>query len=393
MWAAGRDADRGPADGAELEIAISRLRKTDRSSSMMETVSLGPLDRVARPAHSYERFGPNIFNLVSDNPALRRYVLNELSVSPKLCPAEGVWALRDCTVIDGKFAVTSKGLYAEETVVDASPSTWSPSDDRGQSPSLRARCRNDDPIVLFAKAGAANYGHVLVEMLPRLLTLKRLGIERANMVLPAEMTRFAEALNLTAASLGLSLSWIDVEPGSRFVADELLVTSPVSKHNARKSFTLVDLVNALCDQVRTGDQPTSTRRLLVWRRRSEQRAPHNDGRFLIEMVSRGYEVVYPAELTFAEQISLFANATHIVGLLGAGLTNSIFAKASARVFMIDPGLYDFFYWDLACVRRQDFSWYFSEPLVRFDTTRAQRAVAIAHQPLITSLTQAGFFLS
>jgi hypothetical protein len=61
------------------------------------------------------------------------------------------------------------------------------------------------------------------------------------------------------------------------------------------------------------------------------------------------------------------------------LTNTIAMAAGTRVCMIDPGLCDSFFWDLACLRRQTFTWVFTREVTPFDPAglRAPYAVDIA----------------
>ena len=76
----------------------------------------------------------------------------------------------------------------------------------------------------------------------------------------------------------------------------------------------------------------------------------------------GYETVHPAALSFEKQAALFSQASHIAGPLGAGLTNSLLAPPQCQVLMMDPGLADYFFWDLAALAGQSFTWMFSGPV-------------------------------
>ncbi len=74
--------------------------------------------------------------------------------------------------------------------------------------------------------------------------------------------------------------------------------------------------------------------------------------------SHGYSTIYPPTLGLRDQMALFASASHVAGPLGAGLANIAFAPEGCEVLMIDPGLGDFF-WELASLMRQRFTWYFA----------------------------------
>ena len=54
-----------------------------------------------------------------------------------------------------------------------------------------------------------------------------------------------------------------------------------------------------------------------------------------------------------------------MGSVGAGLTNMLFAREAARVFYVSNGLIDPFFWDIAGLCDQRFSWFFAQPPQRF----------------------------
>jgi hypothetical protein len=65
-------------------------------------------------------------------------------------------------------------------------------------------------------------------------------------------------------------------------------------------------------------------------------------------VSKGYTIVIPEDLSFSEQINLCSNATHIASIIGSGLLNSIFAKDSSKIFIININNIDRFDYDNIC---------------------------------------------
>lgn len=49
---------------------------------------------------------------------------------------------------------------------------------------------------------------------------------------------------------------------------------------------------------------------------------------------KGFDIVYPENLSFIEQVAFFANAEVIAGANGAALTNLIFAKSTAKIYIL-----------------------------------------------------------
>ena len=70
---------------------------------------------------------------------------------------------------------------------------------------------------------------------------------------------------------------------------------------------------------------------------STRRQISNEEELVEIAVSRGFEVVYPEELPWDEQVKVFARATVIAGEAGSGLHNTIFSPAGACTIAICQG--------------------------------------------------------
>ncbi len=162
---------------------------------------------------------------------------------------------------------------------------------------------------------------------------------------------------------------------------ELIYPGPVSRHNARKSGTLL----RFADRVRGLVTPGPPARLYVSREGHTNRRMTNEAEVRGCFEAYGYRTVRPEALTLLRQAELFASATHVAGPLGAGLSNIVFADTSLDVFMIDPSLNDPFFWDLACLRSQRFTWYFSSPVARFEVERLHTDYSVPVPPLREAL--------
>jgi capsular polysaccharide biosynthesis protein len=88
---------------------------------------------------------------------------------------------------------------------------------------------------------------------------------------------------------------------------------------------------------RNAKPPPATRRLCLSRRSFEQATRGVwrvfENRTVLEQmaVARGFEVVAPEELSFADQIRLFQSAACIVGEHGSGMHAAVFAEAGTLV--------------------------------------------------------------
>jgi hypothetical protein len=50
---------------------------------------------------------------------------------------------------------------------------------------------------------------------------------------------------------------------------------------------------------------------------------------------KGYEIVDPSKLSYAQQVFLYNSSTHVAGIAGAGLYNTIHCKPDTKVFIIN----------------------------------------------------------
>jgi capsular polysaccharide biosynthesis protein len=80
-------------------------------------------------------------------------------------------------------------------------------------------------------------------------------------------------------------------------------------------------------------------RLYVARTDAEHRKMRNEDALIAELAQRGFEIVVPGSLGFAEQVALFRGASLVVGPHGAGMTNIAFCEPGTIVYELVPGHY------------------------------------------------------
>lgn len=84
------------------------------------------------------------------------------------------------------------------------------------------------------------------------------------------------------------------------------------------------------------------RKIYLSRRKRQWRLLLNDTEIAAHLEARGFEIVFPEELTFIEQVRLFQQATVIVGPSGSSWINLMFADPSTQVLVIgQPNLFNF----------------------------------------------------
>jgi len=59
-------------------------------------------------------------------------------------------------------------------------------------------------------------------------------------------------------------------------------------------------------------------------------------------LKNGFEIIYPEEFSFKEQVEMFSNAKYVAGTTGAAFTNIIYCSSNATIICIIPKKYKFY---------------------------------------------------
>jgi hypothetical protein len=319
-----------------------------------------------KPAHSYGRTPPRLFNLHSADAGLLRGFEAQVAEPAAQCPAEGFTHFDHCYIYEACYVLAPSLEWMADSVIDygVAEVVKPVLQDVIRGGHHRQLAPSPHKTVLIAKAGASNYGHVLTDILPKLITIGRAGFTAVRLLLPEEMRLFAGLIGDVLAHLGvqvLEIEWIVL--ATLHEARDVYVMSPVARHNTRKSGTFLELRYVLATIYGVAFQ--RDRRLYIRRSPADKRQLTNAAAVEAAFVRRGYDSIYPPDLSLAGQIHLFASASHIAGSLGAGMANIGFAPPGCEVTMLDPGIGDFYFWDLACLAGLGFNWVFSGPLVGY----------------------------
>lgn len=218
---------------------------------------------------------------------------------------------------------------------------------------LEAEPDTGGPVLLCKKRGIGNYGHWMMEMLPKAQLVHR--------HLPELEVRFlvAHAPGPLNDSMAFSLSMLGIDLTRTIVADDtprrfadLLLVVGLSEHGGYMSPLVLDGLDALAG----GVAAVRAERLFVTRRATGFRRVVDEDALIAHAQARGYTLVDPAALTLPQQVALFKGATRIVGVMGAAMTNIAFAPPGARVVTLTPaGMPDTFFWFIATLRGLDYT--------------------------------------
>lgn len=311
------------------------------------------------PDRSYAAQGPpRLFNYWTRDPRLLSWLPQELQRTAVDCPDEYVIRLRDAHVVHGHYLI----LYPDQALAD----TFNFEDSAVNRPVITEvgqqilrgevhRCPAGAlPTFHIFKDVYYNYGHMLVEVLPKLLHIRAMGVRHFTLLFPWSSLMFLPAVQFAAEALGLSFEHVVCHNNQIVRVEEVLWIGPVAQHDRRKSRTLRDLAQRLGPAA-----PASTpRRLYVTRPPGAIRPMPNQAQLEDLARRRGYHVVEPASLSFPDQVGLFHGADHVLGPMGAALASTVFMRPGGRVSMFTNRRVDPFYYDIARLIGLRFDWVF-----------------------------------
>lgn len=315
---------------------------------------------------AYRRYAPALFNFSANDRALETWFLRQISQPKIVIPEQDLYFFDDGYAADLTFAYDNCQQTLSVSLADA-PHTLTFQEIRDLTPGEMIP-RIDSEAAFIFKHGKSNYGHLLVDILPKLENLIAANVTGIPLIVPSIQppldTLFREIIQLAYAS-----DYPLYEMRAPLVqAKHLIIPGPVSNHNEKKqkSSTVLRFVQRIIDRLDLRTTSPS-RRLYVSRSRINNRRMENEPE--IEELAKkfGFEIIHPQQMTFEDQARTFAEAKCIVGPSGAALTNIMFAPSTAKIGMIDRGLGGLFYYDLACLKQQEFAWFFAKPLARFST--------------------------
>jgi hypothetical protein len=283
---------------------------------------------ILRAASRYERVPPRLVNPEATTPSIRKRYRQSLTVETS---SEGVAVFPNATIFGSGVIRTEDGRILAESMERPGKSPL------GRTDPDAPPAHTFETAVHVAKRGNSNYGHFLVEMLPRLALNAGAYPEDAPILLHGLSKPFALPM---LAEIGIDerrVAWIDNRPVR---VRKLYWPTRNTFHPLSNSPHVFSFLRTLAPLTDGG------RRLFVGRRDASKRQLLNEDAVLSAL--DGFERVSPGHLPFSEQIGTFARADLVVAVVGAALTNLVFMPPGGTVVMLQPATAaGYFFWDLA----------------------------------------------
>jgi capsular polysaccharide biosynthesis protein len=175
-----------------------------------------------------------------------------------------------------------------------------------------------------------NYYHWICEALPRLLMMTD-RYPNATVILPKYLKKYPLILD-TLHILEWKSVWIDTDLTNIFATMVTVQTNP--------RYAIVDpqlqqrVKQLLFKNIAVDVNKAATRKIYISRSKSVYRKIKNEENIVSLVKSRGYEVLYAEDYTFAEQVNIFNETKYLIAMHGAGLTNTMFMQPDSNVLEI-----------------------------------------------------------
>jgi hypothetical protein len=216
----------------------------------------------------------------------------------------------------------------------------------------RRRTQNAGLDVACSMTGAwsKEYFHWLTEYLPRLEAVERFTSdfgESPKLIVDRDLRNWQrESLSLLGYDDKDMWWW----KGGTTRVTRLVVPSfpkrrfePSGEYGALSPGALTWLRSKVLSNVLDSDTTSPRKRLFVARRGAAGRRVVNEEQVMGVLSRRGFELIVPDRLTFAEQAALFSSAEAVMGPHGAGLANMLFGEGTRVVELFssywNPGVY------------------------------------------------------
>ncbi len=200
----------------------------------------------------------------------------------------------------------------------------------------------DSGLMLFGLQ-SKNYGHWLLEFVPRMLWFNDPACPAGFPIciddhMPATHRQIVELLDtrgreiLPLPAQAVRFGELGVAPVPTFFPFDARPDVPVYDSVWPKD-VLGAMRRAVLDRLaaRGVDLRSTGRRIVLSRKGFTQRQLVNEAEIINALARYGFEVVYPEKLSFVEQIALYHSADVIVGSASSAMTNTIFCNDKARV--------------------------------------------------------------
>jgi capsular polysaccharide biosynthesis protein len=203
-------------------------------------------------------------------------------------------------------------------------------------------CSSDLKVlsILTGGGGNNNYWHWLFDVLPRVFLYEKFyALKKLDKIL---VPNLREKFQLeTLLNLGIkNKRIIDANDYRHIIANELYATSHPNISNIER--VPYWIIASLRDHfIKKKIQTNKFDKIYIDRGDSKSNLKNfrkiiNEKEIINFLISKEFKIIKLSEFSFLEQVSIFNNAKHIIGLHGAGFANLVFCKKNTNILEIKP---------------------------------------------------------
>jgi capsular polysaccharide biosynthesis protein len=312
----------------------------------------------------YLRIPPRLFDMPGPLAAKMHAVLERGPAKP---PPARAARLSNCLVLEDGVVVTADGSVIRESLINQHAAhrfagLYRPELEAPfavvEAPPRPTALPATGTHVLLKQRWDSNYGHWLIESLPRMAMMREMADPAACRFLVRQpvSTQMRQICLDSLALFGIAAGQVDFVGNEALAISDLIYPAPLTVQPWIKAPLAIRTLEALVGLVQ-GSAPAGPQRIYVSRNRyqNSRRRLLNEGELLRLLLGRGYRLVEPETLSLGEQTATFAAAGAVIGNLGAALSNLVFSPPGVRVFGLSNGrMMDNFFYDIICHKRGEY---------------------------------------
>jgi capsular polysaccharide biosynthesis protein len=210
----------------------------------------------------------------------------------------------------------------------------------------------EGPAILCVQPGWGNYGHWLIEMLPKASVAEQLFPNlNIKFIVPAVTGRMNQVIEDSLSLIGIDKQRLVKYALAPARVHQILLVRGLTVHGSYMSPLVFTPLNRIASQVDAGE----ANRLYIKRKHPAYRVFENEEQVCAILSRRGFAIVSPEEHSFRDQVSMFKGAKEIFGIASAALSSICFCRPGTNVTMFYPSsMADTFYWFIAEHRNLSF---------------------------------------
>ncbi len=205
--------------------------------------------------------------------------------------------------------------------------------------------------ILTTTRGAGNYGHFILEMLPRAWFARtRLGFDWPAIIQRSD-SPIEQVCREALRRVGFDADEIIAVGREPVFVRDLIVVDGLARHPLYISPTILQCFDEIADQIPAG----RTDKVYAARGASSLRDFIDEKCTAAQLASAGFHRATTGDMTFDAQVALFKGASHVLGIGGAALTNLLFCRPGTRVTILSPAsASEVLFWLIAELRGLDY---------------------------------------